>query len=166
MQAGTDLQVLALPFLAHAGPMTRCQRRHRGQRTRSNHRLMASSQPPWSIALVTHAVTSQHAIFVVSQNQKRCGLRQAGPTAVLVVVSPSDINSAPAIVRGKMRRRLCPQCGSHAGQFLTDASREADVDYYECEHCGETWMVDPMNPTRPQRSMKPREASKPTRTVA
>jgi DNA-directed RNA polymerase subunit M/transcription elongation factor TFIIS len=59
------------------------------------------------------------------------------------------------IVRGQMRRRLCPQCGSLSGQFLTDESREADVDYYECEHCGETWIVDPMNPTRPQRSMKP-----------
>ena len=78
------------------------------------------------------------------------------PTAVFVMVFPKRHQQrTTAIVRGKMRRRLCPQCGSLAGQFLTEASREADVDYYECEHCGETWIVDPMNPTRPQRGMKP-----------
>ena len=60
------------------------------------------------------------------------------------------------IVRGQMRRRrLCPQCGSNAGQFLIEVSKGADVDYYECAHCGETWMVDPMNPTKPQRTTKP-----------
>ena len=56
-----------------------------------------------------------------------------------------------------MRIRRCPRCEDQSGRFLADASRLAGVDYYECNHCGEIWIVDPMNPTRPLRGSQPEE---------
>jgi ribosomal protein S27AE len=54
------------------------------------------------------------------------------------------------------RSRPCPRCG-HSGQFLADESRAALIDYYHCDRCGEFWLVDPMNPTKPTRTTPPQK---------
>lgn len=70
-----------------------------------------------------------------------------------MAVQNSDMASW-VLTRSRMRRRSCPRCGN-AALFLRDESRNAEVDYYHCAHCGESWLVDPMNPTKPLRSTPP-----------
>lgn len=64
-----------------------------------------------------------------------------------------------------MRNRSCPRCHS-AGSYLREESRIAQLDYYHCDHCGEFWLVDPMNPTKPERTAPPsfREPARVKRT--
>jgi hypothetical protein len=49
-----------------------------------------------------------------------------------------------------MRSQPCPLCGT-AGAFLSAPSRRLELDYYECEHCGEIWAVDPADPAKSPR---------------
>jgi transposase-like protein len=51
-----------------------------------------------------------------------------------------------------MPNRPCPRCHK-TGRFLKDSSSIALVDYYRCDHCGEVWVLDRSDPTKPPRSV-------------
>jgi hypothetical protein len=51
-----------------------------------------------------------------------------------------------------MPNRPCPRC-DRTGRFLKDSSSIALVDYYRCDYCGEVWVLDRSDPTKPPRSV-------------
>jgi uncharacterized Zn finger protein len=50
----------------------------------------------------------------------------------------------------KTANRPCPNCGK-SGRFLVDTSKIAHVDYYRCDFCGNVWVLDRSDPTKPPR---------------
>ncbi len=51
-----------------------------------------------------------------------------------------------------MPDRPCPRCRK-TGRFLVDSSASATVDYFRCDGCGEVWVLDRTDASKPPRSV-------------